>query len=71
MSSGVKQLKLDLKRRISDSRAIWVSVTIFVGMRLSISICSGRMSWVIARVSVMTNMFSSKEYWSPEANWVF
>ena len=39
-------------------RAICVSVTIFCGIRFNIRIFKGRMSWVIARVSVMTKIFS-------------
>lgn len=40
------------------SLASCVSVSIFVGMRFSMSILSGRISCVIALVWVMTNMFS-------------
>ena len=39
-------------------RRIWVSVAIFVGMRLSSSTRKGRMSCWSARVSVMVKMFS-------------
>ena len=38
--------------------ANWVSVSIFIGIRFRSRICSGRISWVIARVSVMKKMFS-------------
>ena len=40
------------------TRASWVSVSTLVGIRFKSRICSGRMSWVMARVSVMTKIFS-------------
>ncbi len=43
---------------LASLRKIWVSVVIFVGMRFSRRSFSGRMSWCIARNSVMTKMFS-------------
>ena len=39
-------------------RSSWVSVTIFVGMRLRIATRSARMSWWTARLSPITKMFS-------------
>ncbi len=39
-------------------RKSWVSVISFVGMRLRMAIFKGRISWVCARVSSMTKMFS-------------
>ena len=39
-------------------RSSWVSVTILVGIRLRISRFSGRMSWCMARYSVITKIFS-------------
>ena len=48
-------------RRIKETVgiAICVSVAIFVGMRLTITILSGRMSWDDALARFITNMFSS------------
>ena len=43
---------------LPSTRASWVSVVIFVGIRFKIRMCSGRMSWLMARDSVMTNIFS-------------
>jgi len=37
---------------------IWISVSTLVGMRFMMSISRGRMSWVSARVWLITKMFS-------------
>ena len=44
---------------LPNSLASCVSVSILVGIRFSNSTCKGRISCVMARVSVMTKMFSS------------
>ncbi len=44
-------------------RASWVSVSILVGIKLRRAIFSGRMSCVMARVSVITKMFSLVSVW--------
>ena len=43
---------------LDSLRMICVSVSIFFGIRLSSSTRSGRMSWCMARCSVITKMFS-------------
>ena len=43
---------------LPSTRASWVSVSTLVGIRFKSRICRGRISWVMARVSVMTKMFS-------------
>ncbi len=45
---------------LPKTRASWVSVSALVGIRFRSRICSGRISWVMARVSVMTKMFSCR-----------
>ena len=44
---------------LPNSRDSWVSVSTFMGIRFSSSSFRGRISWVMARVSVMTKIFSS------------
>ncbi len=41
-----------------STRSSWVSVVIFVGMRFTMTMSSGRMSCEVARSSVITKMFS-------------
>ena len=49
-------------RSIKKEWVIVLIMAIFFGIRLSTTIFSGRVSCVIARVSVMTNMFSSVSF---------
>ena len=53
-------------------RKSWVSVVDFVGIRFATAIFSGRMSCVVARPSVITNMFSlSSTFFAGKSLWIF
>ena len=54
IAGGLQELHIDL----DSLRRSWVSVTILVGIRFRISTSSGRISWCMARYSVMTKIFS-------------
>lgn len=58
MAEGVQQFYLDLKRRVGELTQQLVSVTILVGIRFKMRRFRGRISWCIARYSVITKMFS-------------
>ena len=55
----VQQRQLHLQGLLASMRAICVSVAIFVGIRFTSRMRSGRMSCVMARARCMTNTFSS------------
>ena len=43
---------------LESARRSWVSVSSLIGIRFKIKICSGRISWLIARFSSITKIFS-------------
>ena len=58
ITGRLQKLTLICSGVLESLRSSCVSVTSFVGMRLRISTFNGRISWCIARYSVITKIFS-------------